>query len=318
VLQRSTLSLVLLWLFAAPTAAQLGHPPTTPQSRPLHARLDAADAAVLVVVGATSEGRIAVRRETTIFGEVPDAFEVKRSPLRPPPLAEGDRAILLLQGARPPYVLVDAPDETIRLVGGPMADRWREAVSVAWRNRGEPEALARTYLGWIDEGPPTLRNLGAASLTALLAGSEPAQLELHHAVALERAPVVARMELPLEARRVAAALAATDPEGAALAASALVEAGALDDAVVVEVVLRGAAFAGAPAGSRLFEAALASPDPEVRSAALRQLAPLAASLGEEPIAIARRVQASDPEPGIRRAAEKAVRNAERRRERGAP
>jgi hypothetical protein len=313
-----TLPFLLLTLVAAPALAQVGHPQTAARTRPLHARLEAADAGVLVRVAGVSEGRMTVEREATIFGEVPDRFQVKRSPLRPPPLAEGDRAILLLRGARPPYVLVDAADETIRLVGATMSERWHQAVAAAWDARDEPEALAAAYLDWIDGGPATLRALGAASLTALLAGAEPERVALRRKIAMERAPVTARRDLPIEARRAAAALAATDPASVGVAAASLVEGDALDDAVLVEVVLRGAAFAGAPSSGLLFEAALASPKPGVRTAALRQLGPLATALGEEPIALARAVLANDPEPGVRRAAEKAVRAAERRRQPHAP
>lgn len=86
-----------------------------PPVRPLRERAALADVIAIVEVVGVAEGRIRVVTRGALRGAPPATFEVKRSPLRPPPLAAGDRALLVLRGARPPYVLVDVPDEVLKL-----------------------------------------------------------------------------------------------------------------------------------------------------------------------------------------------------------
>jgi hypothetical protein len=135
----------------------IGHP-GIPGPRPLHERLAGADRVAVVQVERIDAGRIAV---------APEAFEVKRSPLRPPPLATGDRALLLLRGARPPYVLADEASEVIRLSDDAMAERWAGAVRAVLANRDDRAALVTVYAEWIEEGPVSLADLGRAGLRAL-------------------------------------------------------------------------------------------------------------------------------------------------------
>jgi hypothetical protein len=121
----------------------------------------------LVRVEQIDEGRVTVQREATLAGAPPERFQVKRSPLTPPPLATGDRALLLLRGAIPPYVLADRPSEVIRLSDDAMARRWQAAVQQALAHREEPTALVPIYLDWVDAGPETLREIGRSSLIDL-------------------------------------------------------------------------------------------------------------------------------------------------------
>jgi hypothetical protein len=161
------LLLALALLSPATSWAQgIGHP-MPPGLRPFHERLAQADVAVVVRVERVDEGRIAVVREEVVAGAAPERFEVKRSPLAPPPLASGDRALLLLRGDRPPYVLADPPAEVIRLEGDAMAARWSGAVRqvAAWRT--EPARLVPVYADWVEAGPETLREIGLASLRDL-------------------------------------------------------------------------------------------------------------------------------------------------------
>jgi hypothetical protein len=146
-------------------AAAAQHPHAGP--RPFHVRLAAADVVAVVQVEKIDEGRIAVRRLDALAGSPPEAFEVKRSPLRPPPLATGDRALLLLRGDRPPYVLADEPAEVIRLADALMTARWSAAARAALASREDPAALAALYGEWIEHGPESLRELGAAGLRSL-------------------------------------------------------------------------------------------------------------------------------------------------------
>jgi hypothetical protein len=155
-----------LALGAAAGAQPIVHP-LPPGPRAFHARLAAADVMAVVRVERISEGRVALRLEDALLGSPPGAFEVKRSPLRPPPLATGDRALLLLRGDRPPYVLADEPSEVIRLSDDAMAARWSAAARAVLASRDDARALAAVYEDWTRHGPASLRDLGAAGLQAL-------------------------------------------------------------------------------------------------------------------------------------------------------
>ena len=159
------LSLALVASTSA-SAQGMGHP-LLPGLRPFHERLAQAEVAAVVRVERVDEGRIEVVREEAIAGSPPERFEVKRSPLAPPPLATGDRALLLLRGDLPPYVLVDRPPEVIRLEGDAMAARWSGAVRQAMAQRDEPARLVAIYRDWVAGGPETLREIGIASLRDL-------------------------------------------------------------------------------------------------------------------------------------------------------
>ena len=147
-------------------APPVGHP-GIPGRRPLHERLAGADLVAVVQVDRIDAGRITVTRQDLLAGEAPEAFEVKRSPLRPPPLATGDRALLLLRGARPPYVMADEAAEVIRLSDDAMAARWSAAARAVLAKRDDRTALIAIYSEWMENGPASLSDLGAAGLRAL-------------------------------------------------------------------------------------------------------------------------------------------------------
>ena len=159
----------LALLLPGATRAQFAGHPLPPTLRPFHDRVAQVDVAAVVLVEQVDEGRIRVRREAVLAGGPPERFEVKRSPLAPPPLATGDRALLLLRGDRPPYVFADQPSEVIRLSDAAMAARWQEAVREAIAHRSDPAALVPVYLDWVDGGPETLREIGRSSLLDLAA-----------------------------------------------------------------------------------------------------------------------------------------------------
>jgi hypothetical protein len=158
----------LLALAGAASAQPMGHP-LPPGLRPFHERVAQVEVAAVVRVTRVDEGRIEVVRETALAGAPPERFEVKRSPLSPPPLATGDRALLLLRGARPPYVFADLPSETIRLEGDAMAARWSAAVKDVLTHENEPRRLVSIYQDWIEHGPETLREIARSSLMDLAA-----------------------------------------------------------------------------------------------------------------------------------------------------
>jgi hypothetical protein len=163
------LLLGLALLLPGVASAQFPGHPVPPGLRPFHDRVAQVDVVAVVLVEQVDEGRVRVRRESTLVGAPPESFEVKRSPLSPPPLATGDRALLLLRGDRPPYVFAGPPSELIRLSDAAMAARWQQAVGAAVARRGEPAALVPVYLEWIDQGPETLREIGRSSLLDLAA-----------------------------------------------------------------------------------------------------------------------------------------------------
>jgi hypothetical protein len=161
----------------------IGHP-LLPGVRPFHDRVANVDVAAVVRVERVDEGRVEVVREDVLAGAPPERFEVKRSPLTPPPLATGDRALLLLRGARPPYIFADEPAEVIRLSDDAMAARWSSAVRSVLVHRDEPAELVPIYLDWIEHGPETLREIARSSLLDL-ATKHP---ELSARIAPELAP----------------------------------------------------------------------------------------------------------------------------------
>jgi hypothetical protein len=154
----------LALLLPGEARAQFPGHPMAPALRPFHERVAQVEVAVVVLVEQVHEGRISVRCESVLLGAPPERFEVKRSPISPPPLATGDRALLLLRGDRPPYVFADQPSEVIRLSDAAMAARWQQAVRAVIAHRAEPTALVPVYLDWIDRGPETLREIGKSSL----------------------------------------------------------------------------------------------------------------------------------------------------------
>jgi hypothetical protein len=164
---RGSALLLFAAVLAAPASAQMIGHPLPPGLRPFHERVASIDVAAVVRVERVEDGRLTVVREAALAGAPPERFEVKRSPLAPPPLASGDRALLLLRGALPPYVFADAPAEVIRLEGDAMAARWSEAVREAIAHRREPARLVAVYRGWVADGPETLREIGIASLRDL-------------------------------------------------------------------------------------------------------------------------------------------------------
>ncbi len=300
---RRLLLLATMWLAStslAGGAGAQGHPVFLGQGRPLQERVALAEAIAVVDVVAQEPGRLEAELRETLLGTLPPRFTVKRARSTPPPLAAGDRALLLLRGARAPFVLVDRPGETIRLTSEQAAARWKDAVAGVVAARGDPEQLAALMLGWIDQGPPALRDTGFASLQPLLATS-PA---LHHRVAVDRAEAAGDPERGPEVRAASARLAVSSPEGArrlvlVLAADAPLEPTALS------LALRAGALRGHPELGSLFQRALASDRADLRRLAVAQPA-VVARLGEAALKQVERLASEDPDPDVRRAATETV------------
>jgi len=263
--------------------------PVGPRTRALHARLAQADAVAVATVKSVEPGRLHLDDVRSLHGDVPSPFQVKRAPGAPPPLAAGDRVLLLLRGARPPYVLVDQPEETIRLADADAEERWSEAVRAWLAVRERPAAWVPLYLAWIDGGPDTLRELAVQSLGDLGAPFQPVPAQVFAglgAAAFDPAR-------PLAARRAAARLAFLSPEGADALAGGFLSAPEAD-AVVAQAALRAAPREGGAKGSALLLRGLAHSDAEVRRTALRAARGLGAGASPELRAAVQRL-AGDPD-----------------------
>ena len=304
------LSLALGLLGPGSALAQVGHPPIQ-GPRPVHERLAASDRVVLARITGATIGRIQVETVEATEDTTPEVFEIKRSPLAPPPLEPGDHAILFLRGARPPYVLVDEPKEVIRWVDDGQPDRPAEAVRALASAGGDPGALAQVYLDWIDAGPATLRELGASGLDAILSGA-PA---LAATLGPDRLARVIDPGTPPDVRRISAQLAARAPRSAAALSMALARDPRPLDPAATAAALRGAGLARAPETVSLLGRAAKDPNPLVRLAAARALPGAMVFAREETISIARAIAEDETDRRVREAAERVLRDAARPRPR---
>jgi hypothetical protein len=295
---RAALALACALAASPPAAAQ--HP-VGPRTRSFHERLGKADAVAVATVKSVQPDRLRLDGVRSLYGDVPDPFLVKRGPGAPPPLAAGDRALLLLRGARPPYVLVDAPDETIRLADPASEERWSAAVSAWLAVRERPEKWVPLYLSWIDAGPDTLRDLAVHSLGDPSAPFQPLAPEVFSglgAAAWDPARSLA-------ARRAAAQLAFLGAGGAEALASGFLAAKD-PDPVLAQAAVRVAPRLGPARGSALVLRGLAPGDAEVRRIALRTARGLGGMEPELRDAIARLAQDPDAEPWLRADAAEAL------------
>jgi hypothetical protein len=146
--------------------AQVPHP-IPPPVRALHERAGEAELIAIGRVARIDAGRIAFERESALRGEPPARFEVKRSPLRPPRLETGDRALLFLRGARPPYVLAGDPGETTRIEREADARALAAELPRLLSAGREQDELRNVYEGWAKDGSRLLRAFGHAGLLAL-------------------------------------------------------------------------------------------------------------------------------------------------------
>jgi hypothetical protein len=267
-------AVLVLVLALAPTA-RAQHP--LPQgSRPLHVRIAAADVVAVGTIGAIHDGRVEIRDATVLRGDAAASFEIKRSPAKALPFATGVPAVLLLRGARAPYVLVDEPREIVLLRDSADAKRWTEALRALEAASAEPNRLLQIYLAWLDGDEETLRD---------------AVLRAHAALDPARAA---------PARRISALLAVTQPDGA----DALVAGipGESADPQVTAIALRAATSVAREQRAAALLRALADEDRDVRRAAL-QAAP--ALWNDAVAAKVAGMATSDPDPRARADAQNA-------------
>lgn len=230
--------------------------------RPLHLRIAEADVVAVATIGPITEGRVEVRDATVLRGVAEPDFEIKRSPAAPPPFVTGVPAVLLLRGARSPYVLVDEPREVVLLRDANDAKRWTAALQDVFDASADPNRLLHTYLLWLDGDDEGLREAAAGALSDFRAAFVP--LGSADAVARARAAVDPKRAKP--ARRVSAMLAMTNPDGADALVTAVPGEGA--DPGVVATALRAATTVAPDLRTAALLRSLDSDDRDVRRAAL--------------------------------------------------
>ena len=272
------------------------------RGRAIHARLAAADVVAVATVAEVSEGRIRLADARVLHGEAPARFQVKRSSSSPPPLAVGDRALVLLRGARPPYVLVDRPDETIRLSDLAAEQQWVGAFEGWLRVREQPAAWPALYSSWIESGPDTLRDLAVQALMDPRAPFQPLPAAFGAALG-DEAWDPAR---PLPVRRAAAAVARLTPAGVERLAVGLANAPGEPDPALATATLAVAALQGGPTRDAALLRGLSHGDAEVRRSALHSLEVSGLPPGREVRERIARLAQDDPESWLRLQAEQAL------------
>jgi hypothetical protein len=268
-----------------------------PSERPLHVRVALADAAAIATIEAVGLGRIRVRDAIPVLGDVAAAFELKRAPSRPPALEPGDRALLILRGARPPYILVDDGDETRTLFGAASEVLWREALREVHRSLGA--GLLDVYRSWLDGAQAPLRRAAVIGLGDPEAPFQP----LPPLVADRLALLAIDPDADLELRRLSGRVA-TQSEVGRRALLVRLPGGDGADSQVLAQALRIATVEASPGAGDALQRALRHPRVDIRLSALR-IGPIfdgdAAARGEF-----ERLAAEDPDPRVRAAALRAL------------
>lgn len=250
---------VLLLLALAPAASAQHGLPKPP--RPLHVRLAEADIVALGKIERVEMGRIDVTNAVALRGEPGDRFRLKRSPSQPPGLAPGERVLLLLRGARTPYLLVDEPREILKPASEEEAALWQAALGELLGAEGEA-AQRDVYLDWVDGPDDELRQAATRALADRRASTLPIPPEM----ARERARIALDPGRPLAVRRASAGIACQDPAGTRILLAGLGTPGL--DPAVVQLTLALGASQGLEGLQPALVAALRSPDPEIVAAAI--------------------------------------------------
>ncbi len=283
--------------FASAASAQ--HP-LPPRDRTLAERVSLADAVALARVGLVEPGRLHLEDARALRGELPGEFAVKRSPLAPPPFEEGDLAVFFLRGARPPYVLADAPREMIRPADDASARELAKAVGELVAAGDDRPRILALHAAWLEGPDEALRELAVAGL------DDPLQ-PLPAAFALERARIALDATRPRGVRRASARVAAPDPEALALLLAWIPGGSSEADAAVAEVALRRAVVVRAAKVDEATLRALASPSAEIRRAGLLTASGLRDHAGEKLRAEVAALAQREPDAKVRVEAERTAR-----------
>lgn len=268
--------------------------------RPVHELLAAADAAAIGTIDAVELGRIRVRDARSVLGKVPERFEIKRAPSKPPGLEPGSRVVLILAGARSPYLLVPGADEVVSIPDAAAETAWVRALRDVEAVRAQPTRLEALYAAWLAGPDEALHAAASAGLRDPDAPFRPLGSE-RIAWLVETAADAAR---PPSQRRAAEEVAASQLEGADALLVRLPLPQGENDVELLTDALRRAALLRSPEIGPALVRCLRHPDPKVRSTALRFGTLLDGdAVGQ---AALEQVAAGDPVEEVRQAAERLV------------
>jgi len=290
-------ALRIAWLAIAVAVPAAAQHPLPPRDRSLAERLALSDAVAVGRVLFVEPGRLHLEDARALHGEVPAELTVKRSPLAPPPYEEGDLAVFFLRGARPPYVLVDAPREMIRPADEAAARELAKAVGDLVAAGADASRILALHASWLEGSDDALRELAAAGLP------EPLPADF----ARERARVAMDETRPRGVRSASAGVAARDADALALLVAWIPGESSDADAAIADLVLRRAASLRASKTEEAVLRALASPNAAVRRAGVRGAAGLRDSAGERLRQEIARLAEGDPDPELRIEAQRASR-----------
>ena len=225
---------------------------------------------------------------------------MKRAPSNAPVFRAGDRALLLLRGARSPYLLADDPTENVVIPAGAEVE-WILALRSFADARHDPSKLRTVYFDWIEGNSDTLRDLALRGLTDPAAPFQPISADL----LADRVRRALDSAAPRAVRKASAVVALLSPESCAQLIHDVLQPGAAIDASVYETALQGALLRKVEALelSAALGRGLRSGDGAVRAVAVRYAtnAPDATLTNE-----VGRLATQDPDPAVRQAATQAL------------
>ena len=211
------------------------HHPLPKGPRALHEIAARSDAIAIGTIASVSEGRIQVHDAIDVSGAVPAEFEVKRAPSTPPLFQSGDRAVLLLRGARSPYLLADDPHENLVIPAGSEVE-WILALRAFADARRDPAQLRGLYFDWLDGNNATLQDLAVRGLVDPAAPFQPISVDL----LMDRARRAVDPSASGPVRNASASVAQLSPESGARLLHEVLQPTAAVDAAVYETALQGA------------------------------------------------------------------------------
>jgi hypothetical protein len=291
--------LILLIVGGAPVA--WAQHPVPAREKTLLERIAAAEAIALARVLRVEPGRLHLGGSRTLAGELPDTFQVKRAPLRPPPHQAGDLGVFFLRGARSPYVFAAGSGPILELEDDAAARRLAAAVEALIAAGRGHERLLALHLEWLQSSDETLRRL---ALVALL-DPQPPLGPLPDGFGVARARIALDGQRPLLERRASARLAVADAGGLAELVSRT-PGPAADAEIVATALLSGAARRVPGTGAAILRA-LGAADEEIRIAALRAAGLLRGGAAPELREAVSRLAEDEPNGSLRREAERTLR-----------
>jgi hypothetical protein len=302
VILRAALIVLVILASAAPSAAQRGHGVRGPTERALHIQLMASDLVAIGSVQDVAPGRIRIGDLRAVEGEIGGSIELKRSPSRPPGLEAGARVVLLLRGARSPYLLVPSAEEVLRIADDPGEARMITALRDLREALADPAALVERYHAWLTGSEEDLRSLAE---TALVNPSPPLE-RLDPSYVQTLVGIATDPALPLDERRAAARVAGSTESGVAALLAVLPFEGRADtDPQLLREVLRLGALRASPEINGALIRSLRHERAEIRQTALG-MGPIMTRVPALRAEV-ERLAREDPSESVRRLAEPLMR-----------